>query len=710
MTFKELLDQIAEDYLNPETLPDGRKYADRNGHTRITDLQMKYKLSSLKIQKLLVTAGVYEPVKTDSSYYAVKRLHEAGKSVEEIVKQLSLSKASVNACIPYERVAKELDKLGVEITGDAARKRKQRSAEEMKGENARNVLADTMSDDALWNALGEHDQITFVTADGQRFRINAMFFAGDPAKGDPAKGDPVKDDPDKGSGLLITLLDSKGTPGEVIRIPKEDVLATCHKVLELTAEGKQATAEELGDHGRFLYPLFIYLGVIDGDRAAVTTKRTVPAEKRCACCGRRTDTLYPVSTFEDLLALDQQFDADRESSWTEEEKEKARVINLMMVKEQEYWRKRKAEQLEAARQTKAVEAFAEEGERQLCKLCCQTIYNALLNGVLPPAKRIGGYDDVDDDELISFILEDCRAAKFDYYEANSGVLKAAEFDNQSMFLYEVMDKHGIKHSFALTANTRPYPEGDVGFGFDAREIHRLTKAGKVAADNTGTDYCIQHFKMCRNGEKESHTALVGLVELIEKIIDTIRMESLSESHSPAANLITINGHHYEIESLGTMIPTYVRYAENYRSMKDRDWDGSEYGFLIDGKLFTGDEVALMFSAQEGAQIKFYADDPSSKPLRDDEIMMQVSLSQEELVNEVIDLINMFTTDGSFEREKDRENFSKLFEKYLLERFRLYHESRPRGYGRLAGMEIIKRLKMVKGAEDCQEKIRGIIGK
>ena len=105
-----------------------------------------------------------------------------------------------------------------------------------------------------------------------------------------------------------------------------------HKTLELMAEEKQATAEELGDYGRFIYPLFIYLGVIDGDRAAVTTKRNVPAEKRCTSCGRRTDTLYPVSSFEDLLALDQQFDAERESSWTEEEKEKAIKCQILLYK------------------------------------------------------------------------------------------------------------------------------------------------------------------------------------------------------------------------------------------------------------------------------------------------------------------------------------------------------------------------------------------
>ena len=105
MTFEELLEQIAEDYLNPPQMSDGSKNADRNGHTRMSDLQAKYDLSSLKIQKLLVTAGVYAPVKADSSYYAVKYLYEAGKSVDDIMEQLQLSKATVNACIPYERGA-----------------------------------------------------------------------------------------------------------------------------------------------------------------------------------------------------------------------------------------------------------------------------------------------------------------------------------------------------------------------------------------------------------------------------------------------------------------------------------------------------------------------------------------------------------------------------------------------------------------------------
>ena len=122
MTFDEFLTQLAQDYLNPARLQNGTKNADRNGHTRLASLQAKYGLSSLKLQKLLVTAGVYEPVKSDSSYYEIKKLFEAGKNTEEIMKELSLSKGLVNACIPYDRGAKELDKIGVDISSAAVRK------------------------------------------------------------------------------------------------------------------------------------------------------------------------------------------------------------------------------------------------------------------------------------------------------------------------------------------------------------------------------------------------------------------------------------------------------------------------------------------------------------------------------------------------------------------------------------------------------------
>lgn len=58
--------------------------------------------------------------------------------------------------------------------------------------------------------------------------------------------------------------------------------------------------------------------------------------------------------------------------------------------------------------------------------------------------------------------------------------------------------------------------------------------------------------------------------------------------------------------------------------------------------------------------------------------------------------------------KDKENFEKLFRKTVFEKFRLYNNSRPRGYGKLAGMEIIKRLMLVEGIEQCRHMVRAVL--
>ena len=674
MTFDELLEEIAFSYLNPPKYSDGSMDADKNGHTRLIDLQKKYNLSSLKIRKLLVTAGVYQPVKKNSNYYAVKKRWEAGQSVEEIMQALSLSKAAVNAFLPYERGGKSLDQLGVSITGDASRKRKQRRIDEMKKENTRDLLAETMSDEALWNALREYDQDIFKTEKGQRFRI--------------------KTSEDNDSVLTI----SKDN-GSVSLVSQQEVFDAYHKALEESAGGNVS----LGDFEEYLRPLFIFLGIISGDRRKVTTKRSVSGNGQCFFCGRTSDNLYTVSNFEDLLKLNTQFEQERKAEWSDAERNISE--DAFFKTEQEYWTKRRQEQIAAARVSKAVEEFNQEGERSLCRLCCQTIYGALEEGILPPASRSGGYDQRSDDELISFIHEECHPADCDYIQVFGQIYQAEEFDNHSMFLYSTMDKVGTIHSFALTVDYLPHAEGDLGLSFHATEVHKLTKAGKIAKDNTDTDYDISHFKRCLEGEDPDHKVLVGLAELMDKIKDTLRMHTLSESHSPAANNINIHGHHYGIGSTGTIIPTCVGQASRYMSMKDRHWDGEEYGLLIDGKLFSGEELALMLSCYEGWQIKFYIDDPNNMPIRNDEALLQIRLSQKDLIDETIELINMFTIAGRFEREKDKDNFVKLFAKTIFEKFRLYHESRPRGYGKLAGMEIIKKLKLIEGTDQCQEMVR-----
>ena len=700
MTFDELVKQLAHDYLNPPEKHDGTRECDRNGHTRLTVLQEKYGLSSLKVQKLLVTAGVYEPVKASSNYYAVKRLRHQGKSIAEIMDATGLSSAAITAFLPYERNVYNAEELGVDISSDAARKRKQRNKEEERMENARNVLNSDFTDDSLWYSLGEHDKVTFVTEEGQRYRINTLFFTSGKLDGKFVKG----------SGLFVTPVDANGTPGDVVRIPKEDVLAGYHKALELKADGERAISDKLGDHGEFLLPLFVYFGVIDGDKGMFTTKRKVTDDKVCSCCGRKADRLFPVSTFDDLARLDDQLNTEREARWTDSECSTAAIFEAMGVTTPKAERDRqKQEKVERLNTSKAVQAFNADGGRLLCELCAQTIYFALEDGDRPHTMPYTSIDNLPTDVALANIKDMISTARDSYINLFGSTLTPDMFDNSSTFLFKAVDRQGTEHSFALTVTKNDHSDGDAGLRYRAMEIHRLTKAGRIATNNTGTDYDINHYKLVKAGENLSQKVLIGLIELMAKVRNVLMVSSLSELDSYASNLVTIKGKHYSIANRGQIVPIPVGCDDRffYMSLRDREWPGDEYGFLIDGIIFSGQELATLCSSNEGAQIRFSCEDPSEKPLQNDEYLMPVRLSEKVLVDETIDLINMFAVDGRFEREKDRQNFRRLFTE-LLEKLKLYYESNGRGYGKLAGMGIIKQLEFVEGCEMEIDRVREII--
>lgn len=695
MTFEDFLQQLAWEYRHPE---DGEK--DRNGNTRLAVLQSRYHLSSLKVQKLLVTAGVYEPVKDDSNYYAVKRLYEAGKSVDEIMKQLSLSKALVNACIPYERGAKELDKLGMEISGDATRKRRQKTKEEEKMENARSRLAMDFTDASFWYALGEHDRVVFTTADGQRFYINAIHMV-------TGRGD---GEPDIGDVLFITPVDAEGNTGELISVEKSQVLDAFHKALDLKAEGKRVTVEELGEHGRYLLPLLVFLGIIDGDRSLYTTRRKVEDDSICSCCGRKAERLFRVSSFSDLCELDRQFDREREANWSDRERQMAEYYAAAGITTPPDEVERKTKESEArAAASQAVNAFNVDGERQLCEMCSMMIYRALMDGDTPPVAVQGDFDNLPKEMALDYVLKSVSQADSRYTNIFGSIISPEEFDNKSMFLFKAVDRDGVKHSFALTASAMPHKDGDTGISYRAMEVHKLTRAGSVATSNAWTDYDINHYKVSHADEDFRQRILVGVLELEEKIRAVLMSSSLYESDSDASNLVTVNGKHYGIGNKGQIIPAPVGRDERfqYMSLRGREWSGDEYGFIIDGILFSGEELATLCSSNEGAQIRFSCEDPSADPLRNDEYLMPVRLSEKTLVNETVDLINMFTVNGKFEREKDRENFRRLFTG-VLQKLKIYHDSYGYGYGKLAGMAIVKQLEWIEGTETEIERVREII--
>jgi hypothetical protein len=110
---------------------------------------------------------------------------------------------------------------------------------------------------------------------------------------------------------------------------------------------------------------------------------------------------------------------------------------------------------------------------------------------------------------------------------------------------------------------------------------------------------------------------------------------------------------------------------------------------------------------EGGQIRFQAADPSDKVLRRDEYLMPIRLNYKQLRDETVKLYNMFCRDDAFISEHDQRNFELLFDG-VLEKLKFYYENNPRGYGKLAGMEIVKVLEWVQGTEGLVEKVKRVM--
>lgn len=87
--------------------------------------------------------------------------------------------------------------------------------------------------------------------------------------------------------------------------------------------------------------------------------------------------------------------------------------------------------------------------------------------------------------------------------------------------------------------------------------------------------------------------------------------------------------------------------------------------------------------------------------------MPVRLGEKQLVDDTLELLRLFTENGEFISDHDQENFSHLFEE-VLKKLKLYHESNPRGYGKLAGMGMIKALEMYEGTEWEVQRVQEII--
>ena len=659
MTLEKLIRTISYAYKHPA---DGD--ADRNGNTRMSVLQKRFNLSSLKIQKLLVTAGVYEPVKENTPYATIQRLRSEGKTVKEIQSITGLSNASVNAYLPYEITPHNAELLGVEIGNDAERKRRQRSNEEMRKGNTRSLLNKNLTDEAFWKAIQEHAQETFITASGERYHVNAIFSVFDREGASDVPGGV-----DKQQLFIVSKED-----GSVLTFKQEEVFQILHETLGSKAvEGFVMDFNNPEDTSAkpSIIPLLIYFGILDGTRKGTTTQRSnTPGV--CSCCGRIDAPLYSVSSFADLLELGSQFEKKRRDAMLEEDRNRAEINESdPWIKQQ---RKKYKKQIEAAKDSKVVKAFDQEGERGFCELCAETIRMALEKGDPPYISTSGGFHDVPVGTAKSFLNQTLTSTTETWVD---------RYDRRYVGerLFREIDVDGSEHFFMITSKQFG---GMMSFG--GMEVHRLTKAGKIAKNNSDTDYEVLHLRTLYTDSDPEQVRLSGILEIMEKITATLQNPSITDGH---------------LRDTGTIIPVYVTGSEISGSV-----DG-EYGLMIDGKLYSGDDLVRMLQGYERFQIQFQIKDPNDDVLRGNEYLMPVCLGEKQLVDDTLELLRLFTKDGEFISDHDQENFSYLFE-WVAKKLKLYHESNPRGYGKLAGMGMIKVLEMYEGTDWEVQLVREII--
>ena len=122
-------------------------------------------MNPLKVRKLLIT-GMVQGLCTYRSGRAqsVLELYQAGRSIENIMEELQLSRASVYSYIPYKRVLYAPEgSPDASVTADRIRLYRQRRESVM-------VLKEEWTDAALWNAVVAFQNYPFKTVSGLEFR------------------------------------------------------------------------------------------------------------------------------------------------------------------------------------------------------------------------------------------------------------------------------------------------------------------------------------------------------------------------------------------------------------------------------------------------------------------------------------------------------------------------------------------------------------
>ena len=136
-------------------------------------------------------------------------------------------------------------------------------------------------------------------------------------------------------------------------------------------------------------------------------------------------------------------------------------------------------------------------------------------------------------------------------------------------------------------------------------------------------------------------------DFYQRILDTVQTKSLEkqESKHHISNLLYRNGKYYSLRDKG-----------NIQIETDED---DTIGFVVDGEKFSAAEFAKLLGAVPGFTMQYQIHDASDRPLRQNEYLMPVDLSEESLIGELQELINV-VSDNWFVSYKDTLVFNHGF--------------------------------------------------
>lgn len=190
-------------------------------HPSLQTIADNLSLNPIKVRKLLITAGVYKSDTADEVQRAFNARRNAGLSYTDAIiatmRELNLSKASVNSYLPYEK--------GVYFPDDADAVNISVGAERQRHYRAVTALKENPSEETLWNCVVAFRGYEFKTMSGLPFTYQLKRGRGNgSAKGNGFTKELWIDRREGSKSLawssIMLAYHNNGTIGEVVDRPK----------------------------------------------------------------------------------------------------------------------------------------------------------------------------------------------------------------------------------------------------------------------------------------------------------------------------------------------------------------------------------------------------------------------------------------------------------------------------------------------------------